>query len=468
MALGDPAVAPAAEALEAGSERRDRANKSFCGVGRGGRIIGIMRLLLPPVALASTLIIPAVADASPFAVPINNGIQLWDAEPPATTAAPSMDETAPTDTAAPTDDTAAPTDTGEVPTGDEAAVDEAVTEEEGEASEEEEELEDELASKPKKKGDFNANAIGIQGGIHLVPSYFLNQALASYGNALCRNKVGNWGHENGLTKVDGCNFFINGGYTRRISRAFDINTAIGYMHVKTPDSMWIDNDEWDRDNCTTDEGGMSTCNLGAADYTEIDLRMVSIEINFVGRGTLYRNADVEIQMGGGGGVGAGILVGEGVRRTPLGDDPNGYENYMNDPLGPSTCTTLDDLADFRKCTPRYYDDPDVDQDGDGMVADVPREMVDMGAPLPNGDSTTTNSTFARCTRDKCDGGDLSTFGLTETSGTWPVYPLVNILGSFRIIIKDTFGIEIAGGFKTGFFFGGGIQYYFGGGGHNKT
>jgi hypothetical protein len=88
-------------------------------------------------------------------------------------------------------------------------------------------------------------------------------------------------------------------------------------------------------------------------------------------------------------------------------------------------------------------------------------------PLPQGDSTTTNTSFARCSRDKCDGGDLSTFGMTETGGTWPVYPLVNILGSFRVIIKDTFGIEILGGFKTGFFFGGGIQYYFGGGGYNK-
>jgi hypothetical protein len=426
-----------------------------------------MRLLLPPIALASTLIIPAVADASPFAVPTNNGIQLFGAEPPAETAtddatAPADDATAPTEDAAPTEEEAA----SEVPTGDEAAVDEAVDEtSEEEASEEDEELEDELASKPKKKGDFNANAFGINGGIQLVPSYFLNQATASYANSLCRNEVGGWGEKNGLVKVDGCNWYMNGGYTRRISRAFDINVAVGYLSIKPPDSMWIDNDEWDRDSCTVDMGGQSTCNLGAADYTEIDLSMVTVELNFVGRGTLYRNADVEIQLGGGGGVGAGILVGKGVRRTPLGSDPMGYSNGM---ATPGTCTTLADTADFRKCTPRYYDDPDIDQDGDGLVADVSRDAVDMGAPLPKGDATSTGTSFARCQRDKCDGSDLAMFGTTETGGTWPAYPLVNIFGSFRVIIKDSFGITIDGGIKDGFFFGGGMQYYFGGGGYNKT
>jgi hypothetical protein len=413
-----------------------------------------MRLLLPPIALASTLIIPAVADASPFAVPTNNGIQLVGAEPPAETSAPAIED-------------AAPTEEGEIPTGDEAAVDEAVEEPDDEASEEEEELEDELASKPKKKGDFNANAIGLQGGIQLVPSYVLNQATASYANSLCRNKVGKWGEENGLVKVDGCNFYIGGGYTRRVSRAFDINVGVGYLHIKPPDSLWIDNDEWDRDSCTTDGGGQSTCNLGAADYTEIDLRMVTIEVNFIGRGTLYRNADVEIQLGGGGGVGVGILVGSGVRRTPLGSFPGSPDQPGSMGMAGS-CTTLEDTADFRKCTPRYYDDPDIDQDGDGLVADVSREQVDMGAPLPNGDATSTGTSFARCSRDKCDGSDLDTFGTTETGGTWPAYPLVNIMGSFRVIVKDVFGITIDGGVKDGFFFGGGFQYYFGGGGYNKN
>ncbi|MFO7568069.1 MAG: hypothetical protein R6X02_35835 [Enhygromyxa sp.] len=411
-----------------------------------------MRLLLPPVALATTLILPAVADASPFAVPTTNGIQLIGAEPPAD------------DEPASADDEVGSSEASEVPTGDEEALDEIATADptEGEVigDEDEDELAEQLAGKPKK-GDFNANAIGMFGGIHLVPSYFLNQALASYSNALCRNKPGKWGDQNGLVKVDGCNFYMGGGYTRRVSRAFDVNIGVGYLHIRPPDSLWIDNDEWDRDSCTVDQGGASTCNLGAADYTEIDLRMVTLEVNFVGRGTLYRNADVEIQLGGGGGVGAGILIGAGVRRTPLGPDPMGFSGGA---ATPGTCTTLADTADFRKCTPRYYDDRDIDQDGDGLVADVSREEVDMGAALPQGNATSTGTSFARCSRDKCAGSDLAMFGATETGGTWPVYPMINIFGSFRVIIKDVFGITIDGGIKNGFFFGGGMQYYFGGGG----
>lgn len=419
-----------------------------------------MRLLLPPIALATTLILPAIAEASPFTIPVGPSVRVYELEPPAgdPTAAPATDDMAGDPTAAPEEGAE-----GEVPTGDEEAIGDLTAEgEEGE--DDDDELEEELAAGKPKKGDFNANALFLQGGIHLIPSYFLNQATASYANSLCRDKIGDWGHKNGLVKVDGCNFYLGGGYTRRVSRAFDVNIGLGYLHVKAPDALWIDNAEWDRDSCEVDGGGATTCNLGAADYTAIDLRMFTINVDFIGRGTLYRNADVEVQLGGGGGIGVGILLGKGVARTPLGSDPSGYSNGMQTP---GTCTTLADTADFRRCTPRYYDDPDIDQDGDGLVIDVSRDMVDMGAELPNGTATSTGTSFARCSKDKCDGSDLAMFGTTETGGTWPAYPLVNIIGSFRIIIKDTFGITIEGGVRTGFSFGGGISYHFGGGGYDN-
>jgi len=90
----------------------------------------------------------------------------------------------------------------------------------------------------------------------------------------------------------------------------------------------------------------------------------------------------------------------------------------------------------------------------------------MDGVAPNGTISTENS-FAGCTKDKCNGSDLAAFGTTETGGTWPVYPVINIFGSFRMIVKDVFGITIDGGIKNGFFFGGGMQYYFGGGGKDK-
>lgn len=428
-----------------------------------------MRWLVPPLALATTLTLPAVADASPFAVPLTANSLRHASVAPETSAPAVGGEAAPAD-AAPAD--AAPTEgaapADEAPTEDVAPADEALidaalgdpTTEEG--SEEDDELEDELSG-PTKKGDFNANAIGLRGGIHLIPSYFLNAALASYANSLCRDKPGKWGEENGLVYVDGCNFYVGGDYIRRISRNFDISFGVGYLHIKPPDSLWLDNDEWDRDSCTVDEGGMSNCNLGAADYTEIDLRMFTAEVNFIGRGTLYKNADVEIQMGGGGGVGVGILIGKGINRTPLGDDPGS----QNDP---NSCQTLADTADFRKCTPRYYDEPEINQDTmDGLDGDVDitREEVDAnGGMAPNG-NISTDSSFARCSEHKCDGSDLAAFGSNETGGTWPAYPVINILGDFRVIIKDSFGISLQGGIKNGFFFGGGIQYYFGGGGKDN-
>jgi hypothetical protein len=422
-----------------------------------------MRLLVPPLALATTLIIPAVAHASPFAVPLRaNNLDYSNLGAPETSAPTMGGEAAPADApaeAAPVDE-AAPAD--EAPTEGPAAIADPTAEGEGEA-EEDEELEDELSG-PTKKGDFNANAIGLRGGIHLVPSYFLNAALASYSNSLCRDKPGKWGEENGLVYVDGCNFYVGGDYIRRISRAFDISFGVGYLHIKPPDSLWIDNDEWDRDNCDVDEGGLSNCNLGAADYTSIDLRMFTMELNFIGRGTLYKNADVEIQMGGGGGVGVGILIGKGISRTPLGESPSGFNNGM---VTPDSCQTLADTADFRKCTPHYYDEPDIDQDNDGSPVDISRDEVDANGGMAPQGTTSTGNGFARCSEHKCDGGDLATFGTTETGGTWPAYPLVNILGDFRIVIKDSFGISIQGGIKTGFFFGGGIQYYFGGGGKDN-
>lgn len=416
-----------------------------------------MRLLLPPIALATSLLIPALADASTSAVPPLSGLDLLHNEPAATapeaaTEAETEAETGPAEAAeapaTPSDEQAFDPTTGD-PT-------------EGEVEEDEDE-ELALGGAPKKKGDFNANAFGIQGGIHLVPSYFLNAALASYSNSLCRDKVGKWGEENGLVKVDGCNFYVGGGYTRRVSRAFDVNVNVGYLHIRPPDSLWLDNDEWDRDSCTTDTGSGTSCNLGAADYTAIDLRMFTAEVNFVGRGTLFRSPDVEVQLGGGGGVGIGVLIGDGVARTPLGIGPSGFSNGV---ATPGSCQTLADTADFRRCTPRYYDDSGIDQSGDGSNMDRSREEVDMDGLAPDGTLSTGNS-FAACTEDKCSGSDLAAFGATETGGTWPVYPVINIFGSFRIIVKDVFGITIDGGIKNGFFFGGGMQYYFGGGGKDK-
>ncbi|MFV8751058.1 hypothetical protein ACNOYE_10990 [Nannocystaceae bacterium ST9] len=428
-----------------------------------------MRLIMPTFALALPLVIPAVAEASPFAIRLSTDdlARLTLDEAPGETSAPAIDPAA-----APAEGEAAPDAGSEVapdeapvdpdaPPSDEPADDDILGDPADDPAAEDEYLEEELAG-PQKKGDFNRHAIGVNGGIHLAPSYFLSSALASYANSMCRKEVGKWGEDHGLVKVAGCNAYVNGGYTVRIHRGFDIQANVGYLHIKLPDAAWLDNSEWDRDSCeVNDNSPGSKCNLGAADYTQVDLRMVTIEVNFVGRGTLYRNQDVEVQLGGGGGIGAGILVGKGIFQTPLGTEPGSRDNA-------SSCQTLADLADFRKCTPRYYDDDKADQDGDGNDMDISREEVDMGGALPSGKATGSNDSWVKCTRDQCDVSDLDAIGRKAPKGQpWAAYPVINLFASFRIIVKDTFGITIDGGIKDGFFFGGGMQYYFGGGGKDR-
>lgn len=152
-----------------------------------------MRWLVPPLALATTLTLPAVADASPFAVPLTaNSLNSLDGlnhrNDAPETSAPTMGGEAPADAPAPAEDPAPSEDPApagiEGPTADDQAIiDSTLGDPTAEGDEEDDELEDELSG-PVKKGDFNANAIGLRGGIHLVPSYFLSGALASYANSL--------------------------------------------------------------------------------------------------------------------------------------------------------------------------------------------------------------------------------------------------------------------------------------------
>jgi hypothetical protein len=68
--------------------------------------------------------------------------------------------------------------------------------------------------------------------------------------------------------------------------------------------------------------------------------------------------------------------------------------------------------------------------------------------------------FAKCTPGSCLGSDLDALG-RQKGLNLPVVPIVNLLVTTRFIIKDTFGINITGGWQTGFYFGGSLQYFFG-------
>ena len=86
----------------------------------------------------------------------------------------------------------------------------------------------------------------------------------------------------------------------------------------------------------------------------------------------------------------------------------------------------------------------------------------------SGNSTLGPGQFASCNDRGCSATDLGLFGSRfEQSDIPPVIPVINLIVSARLLVKDTVGINLTGGFNTGFYFGGSMQYFFGGGGGAK-
>ena len=133
-----------------------------------------------------------------------------------------------------------------------------------------------------------------------------------------------------------------------------------------------------------------------------------------------------------------------INQTPLGAAPEGFTSGAG--RTPDTCQSIEDLGDLTRCTPRY----DINADGD----QIPPDQSELSFPNPD--------LFANCTSNECNESDLRAFGYRrEQTGIPPVIPIVNLILSARLIIKDTVGITINGGFNTGFYFGGGLQIFFG-------
>ncbi|RMG99826.1 MAG: hypothetical protein D6705_02095 [Deltaproteobacteria bacterium] len=390
--------------------------------------------------VAASLATPASAMASPYALAATMAAQPAEGTPTSEgeDAVPAGVDYTPTSSKAPPSETPIPEPSEPAPAEPEGPADDRIE------PEPEPEAEPAPAPAPTEErvdkwgGPFNKHGIGVRGGITVIPTWILSKFLATHGNALCRGgNIGNFAEERGLLKQDGCNFYIGGEYVYRHSRLFDIVASVGYQHAHAPDSYWLDKDEW-ADDCEVHDGGR--CNLSAADYTEVNLGLVYLEADFIGRYPVVVTKDVEFGIGGGGGIGLGIVTG-GVYQTNMGTPPLGYQNGMMQ----NTCQRLEDLADFTRCTPHYdpAEDPDMDFDPN-----------DLSEPNPLG--------FAKCSKDKCDKGDLEAFGYRKKqSDIPPVLPVVNLMLSMRLIVKDVFGITVSGGFNTGFYFGASMAYFFG-------
>ena len=280
---------------------------------------------------------------------------------------------------------------------------------------------------------FRRHGVGVRGGITVIPSWVLSRWFATHTNALCRGgSIGNFAKERGIVQQDGCNFYVGGEYIYRFNRILDLATSVGYQRVAVPPGLWIQDADYDPSRPET---------LGSADYTEIELGFVFIELDAIARVPVVVNENVEFSIGGGGGLGLGILFGN-IHQTALGSAPAGFANGTRSP----SCTTLDDFTDTTRCTPRYdvLEDPSM----------TPPDESELDTP--NADL------FATCTKEKCSDRDLAAFGYrNRQGGAPPVIPVLNLLLSARVLIKDTVGLAVTGGFQTGFYFGGNFQYFFG-------
>jgi len=280
---------------------------------------------------------------------------------------------------------------------------------------------------------FRKHGVGAHGGITIIPTWLLSKFLASHTNALCRGKIGNFAADRGLNQQDGCNFYVGAHYVYRFSRVLDVSASAQYQSMKVPDGLWLDKARYDG------SAGL----IDAADYTEVDLGLLALEVDFIARAPLVVTKNVEFGLGGGGGLGLGVVFG-GVHQTPLGLDPAGFSNGQRTE---GTCETLEDLGDLTRCTPRW---------------DASQAAEDAVPPDPGTLSTPNPDLFATCTSGECNEQDLRAFGYRrEQGGIPPVIPVVNLIVSARLIIKDTVGITVNGGWNTGFYFGGGLQYFFG-------
>ncbi len=282
---------------------------------------------------------------------------------------------------------------------------------------------------------FNRHGVGARAGIVVVPTWILSKWVETQTNALCRGEaVGGFARERGLLRTDGCNFYAGFEYVYRHSRVFDIVGSVGYQSAKLPEGFWLDKGRY----IGTPES------LVAADYTEVDLSMLYFEADFIARAPIVKGDNIELGIGGGGGIGLGVVFGD-IYRTGIGNNPDGYVPGQG-PTATDTCQTPEDLGDFNRCTPRY----DVTLDPD----DTP--------PSPDELDDPNNELYASCGAKGCSKSDLSAFGYRNKSGSIPpVIPVVNLIISARMIIKDTVGISINGGFNTGFYFGGSLTYFFG-------
>lgn len=287
---------------------------------------------------------------------------------------------------------------------------------------------------------FNRHGFGVRGGITIVPTFIVNNYVATMTNALCRgDKLPTGKLSEGLNRVEGCNF---------ISAA---STSTGRPR------SWI--------SSRTSATSGSRRRTGSGSTAMSARTATAARAASTGRATTRRSmcrscssastswpAGRSSRPPSSRGSSAAAAVSawassgdrQGIFQTPLGQ-PAGSPNG-------ATCNSFGDYGDFTRCTPHWWSADSDENDGPPPAFG---ELRLDSASNPN------DGRFADCTKDRCNDKDLDALGRKKNQDMWPAIPIVNLAVSTRFLIKDTFGINIQGLWNTGFYFGGSLQYFFG-------
>ena len=103
-----------------------------------------------------------------------------------------------------------------------------------------------VVAPPPEKAKWNRHGIGVRGGLTVIPTWAVRGYVQSMTNALCRgDSLPSGNFAKGLSRVDGCNFYVGGEYIYRYTEHLDIVPAVAYHQIKAPDGLWLDDSETD-------------------------------------------------------------------------------------------------------------------------------------------------------------------------------------------------------------------------------
>lgn len=306
---------------------------------------------------------------------------------------------------------------------------------------------DEPGSSLNAKRPQSRHGVGVQSGLMMIPKGFFKNKLAAYTLPRCRGGgPSDKAQAAGALRAEHCAWYLGLSYLYRRSENLEIRAAVEYRKLAFPDGYWLNRKDWS-DNCSKDKGPDSNCDLGMADYVELDFSHLFVGGDIVGFANVLKTPKWHVQVGGGGGLGLVVFTGKLLWQTPIG---RGAKERPGSAKG-NTCRNLKDLQDFRRCQPQWWDDPDTDQDGDGKKGND--ELDDKKLEDQDG--------FASCTSESCLHTDLEKFGSRRQTFSIPVLALPKVYASARVLFDQHYGLQIQGGFNGGLFLGAGIQYFFG-------